>query len=75
MVELNTWKRNNAEETVTLPSLFNTILMTGFEFCAQVVLTCKLIGKRSLGRPRLRWQEIIRMDLKEMGVNRRNWVD
>ena len=32
-------------------------------------------GKRRLGRPRHRWEESIRMDLKEIGVNTRNWVD
>ena len=26
-------------------------------------------------RPRRRWEDIIRIDLKEMGVNMRNWVD
>ena len=33
------------------------------------------IGKRPLGRPRRRWEENIRMDLKEIGINTRNWVD
>ena len=28
-----------------------------------------------LGRPRPRWEENIRMDLKEIGANMRNWVD
>ena len=32
-------------------------------------------GKRPLGRPRRRWEDNIRMDLKEMGINTRNWVD
>ena len=31
--------------------------------------------KRSLGRPRRRWERNIRVDFKEMGVNTRNWVD
>ena len=31
-------------------------------------------GKRLLGRPRRRWEDNIRMDLKEIGVNTRNWV-
>ena len=36
----------------------------------------KLItGKRSLGRPVRRWKVNIRMDLKEIGMNTRNWVD
>ena len=32
-------------------------------------------GKRPLGRPRRRWGDNIRMDLKEIGINTRNWVD
>jgi hypothetical protein len=32
-------------------------------------------GKRTLGRPRLRWEECIRMGLKEISINTRNWVD
>ena len=35
----------------------------------------KPIGKRSLGRPRRIWEENIRMDLNEIGINTRNWVD
>ena len=34
-----------------------------------------LIGKRPLGRPRRRWENNIRMDLKEIGIIMRNWVD
>ena len=32
-------------------------------------------GKRPLGRLRRRWEDNIRMDLKEKGINTRNWVD
>ena len=32
-------------------------------------------GKIPLGRPRRRWKDNIGMDLKEIGVNTRNWVD
>ena len=32
-------------------------------------------NERSLGRPRRRWEENIRMDLKELGFNTRNWID
>ena len=31
--------------------------------------------KRPLGRPRRRWEDNIRMDLEEIGINARNWVD
>ena len=31
--------------------------------------------KRPLGSPKSRWEDNIRMDLKEIGINTRNWVD
>ena len=36
------------------------------------ILTGKPTGKRLLGRSTLRWEDNIRMDLEEMGIN---WVD
>ena len=39
------------------------------------MLTGTPAGKRSLRRPRRTWQDNIRMDLKEIGINTRNWVD
>ena len=39
------------------------------------MLTEKPTGKRPLGRPRRRWEDNIIMDLKEIGINTRNWVD
>jgi hypothetical protein len=33
------------------------------------------VRKRASGRPRRRWKDNIRMDLKEIGINTRNWVD
>jgi hypothetical protein len=39
------------------------------------ILTGKPTGKRPLGRPRCRWEDIIRMDLEEIGINAGNWVD
>ena len=39
------------------------------------ILTGKPIGKRPLGRSRRRWQDNIRMDLEEIGINAENWVD
>ena len=32
-------------------------------------------GKRPLGRPRRRWEDNIRMDLQEIGINAGNLVD
>ena len=39
------------------------------------ILTGKPTGKRPLGRPRRRWDDNIRIDLKEIGINTRIWVD
>ena len=39
------------------------------------ILTGKPAGRRPLGRPMRRWEDYIRMYLKEVGVNARNWVD
>ena len=39
------------------------------------ILTSKPTGKRHLGRYRLRWEGDIRMGLKEIGFNTRNWVN
>ena len=39
------------------------------------MLTGKPTGKAPLGRPRHRWEDNIRMDLKEMDVSGKNWVD
>ena len=37
------------------------------------ILTGKSTGKRPR-KPRRRWEDNIRMDLKEIGMNMRNWV-
>ena len=38
------------------------------------ILTGKPTGKRLFGKPRLRWEENIRMDIEEISINT-NWVD
>ena len=39
------------------------------------MLTDKPTGKRPLRRPRCRWEDNIRMDFEEIGINAGNWVD
>ena len=39
------------------------------------ISTGKLRGNKPLGRVRCRWEGNIRMDLKEISINTRNWVD
>jgi hypothetical protein len=31
-------------------------------------------GKRPLGRPRHRWEDNIKMDIKEIGIDGANWI-
>ena len=38
------------------------------------VLVGKSEGKRPLGRPKRRWEDNIKMDLKEMGGGCRDWM-
>ena len=39
------------------------------------ILTGMSTGKRPLVRPIRRWEDNIRMDIKEIGINMRNYVD
>jgi hypothetical protein len=39
------------------------------------VLVGKPEGKRPLGRPRCRWEDNIKMDLREIGVDYGDWVE
>ena len=38
------------------------------------VLVGKPGGKRPLGRPRRRWEDNIKMDLREVGCDLRDWI-
>ena len=38
-------------------------------------LTVKSTGKRPFGRPKRRWEDNIRMDLEEIAIHTRNWVN
>jgi hypothetical protein len=38
------------------------------------VLVGRAEGKRSLGRPRHRWEDNIKMDLRETGISVGNWI-
>ena len=39
------------------------------------ILAGKPTGKRLLARTRRKWEDNIRMDLNEIGINTRNWID
>jgi hypothetical protein len=39
------------------------------------ILVAKLGGRRPLGRPRRRWLDNIKMDLREIGWDGMDWID
>jgi hypothetical protein len=39
------------------------------------VLVGKPEGKRSMGRPRCRWEDNIKMDLQEVGCGGMDWIE
>jgi hypothetical protein len=38
------------------------------------VLVARIEGKRPLGRPRSRWEDNIKIDLRETGIDVLNWI-
>jgi hypothetical protein len=40
-----------------------------------MILVRKPEGKRQLGRPKRKWEDNIKMDLREVGWNGMNWID
>jgi hypothetical protein len=38
------------------------------------VLVGRPKGKRLLGRPRRRWEDSIKMDFREIGIDEANWI-
>jgi hypothetical protein len=38
------------------------------------VLVGRLEGKRPLGRPRRMWEDNIKLDLREIGIDGANWI-
>ena len=75
-----TWRRNRS------PNIVRVIKSRRLRWAGHVasmeegrsafkILTGEPTGKRPLGRPWRRWEDNIRMDLEEIGINAGNWVD
>ena len=81
------WRRLHNEEVDDLyssPNIVRVIKLRRMRWAGHVapmgeergvyrVLVGKLEGRRSLGRPRHRWVDNIRMDLKEVGCGYMDW--
>jgi hypothetical protein len=86
MDENGKWRRLHNEELHCLynsPSIIRVIKSRRLRWAGQIarmdegrsafkILTGTHVGKRSLGRPRRRWEDNIRTDLKEIGSNPRH---
>jgi hypothetical protein len=82
------WRRLHSEELHSLyysPNIVRVIAYRRLRWAGHVarmeeygsafkILTGKPTGKRALGMPRRRWEDNIKMDLKEIYINTRNWV-
>jgi hypothetical protein len=42
--------------------------------CAYNILVGRLEGRRQLGRPKRRWEDNIKMDLREIGFGNADWI-
>ena len=83
------WKRHHNKVLYSLyrsPNIVRVIISRRLRWTDRVarmgegknafeILTSKPTGKIPSGRSRSRWENNIRMDLKETGVNTTNWVD
>ena len=81
------WRRLHGEELHSLyrsPNIVRVIKFRSLRWAGNVarmeesrtvfkILTDTPTGKRLLGKPRSRWEDNIRMDLKKTGINMRNW--
>jgi hypothetical protein len=47
----------------------------GGEGCIYYILVGRPEGRRPLGRPRRRWEDNIKMDLREIGFGDVDWID
>ena len=89
MNENGDWKRLHNEEfhsSYRSPNIVRVIRSTRLRSAGYVarmkesrsafkILTGMPAEKSILGRPRRRWKDNIRVYLKEIGINTRNWVD
>jgi hypothetical protein len=44
------------------------------KFCERSVMNVNAEGRRSLERPRRKWEDVVRMDLREIGLGGVDWI-
>jgi hypothetical protein len=86
--EDGSWRKLHNDELHSLyssPNIFRVIKARRMRWAGHVasmgdgtgvyrVLVGRPEGKRPLGRPRCRWEDNIKLDLKETGIDGENWI-
>jgi hypothetical protein len=86
--EDGSWRKLHNDELHSLyssPNIVRVIKLRGMWLAGHVecmgegrgvyrVLVSRPEGKRPLGRPRRRWEDNIKMDLREIGIDAANWI-
>ena len=63
------------DDKIEMTEMGRTCSTYGTSRNAYRVLVGKPEGKRHLGRPRRRWEDNIKMDLREVGCDTEDWID
>jgi hypothetical protein len=86
--EDGSWRKLHSDELHDLyssPNIFRVIKSRSMRWAGHVarmgegrgaygVLVGRTEGKRPLGRPGRRWEDNIKMDLREIGIDGANWI-
>jgi hypothetical protein len=86
--EDGSWRKLHNDELhnlYSLPNIVRVIKSRGMRWVGHVarmgeergvyrVLVGRPEGKRPLGRPRRRWEDNIKMDVREIGIDGANWI-
>jgi hypothetical protein len=54
--------------------VFLVSIIVAFHYLVFFLPALKPEGKRPLGRPRRRWEDNIKADLREIGIDEANWI-
>jgi hypothetical protein len=86
--ENGSWRKLHNDELLSLyssPNIIRVIKSRRMRWAGHVarmvegrgvyrVLVGRLEGKRPLGRPRRRWENNIKLDVREIGIDGANWI-
>ena len=80
-MKTHTHTHTHKEEKISSPNTVGVIKSIRLKWAGRIARmeegrsAFKILTVKPLGRPRRRWEVYIRMDLKEIGINTKKWVD